>query len=258
MISEHRFQHEQKWTTWCHSPAEFWNRVTAMPGVLSVQQHSAIGELHAFWPELVPQYAVSATILDFKVLNSGGQFACQSEVAAERAAAVVNQSDCHLEILSWGLVSLRCWQSYLWPFTLQQLLQTGVVMVIESPFAPSLGLLMSVVWRAEFPTRLPELFQVTASFSPGEMCHSSYHAPTTQARPVTPMAAGGGAPTIHSIRNSNNAKELWSVIDAMRLIDVQQCCCTNQWQQCRSASLFIDHRGATLPVLEAANVSTCS
>lgn len=80
--------------------AEHGNRFTAMPHPLAVEQNRPVVEVETALAQIPAQPVVGATIADLQVWDSPQEFTAQGEMAAERAAAVVDEDQGHPAILT--------------------------------------------------------------------------------------------------------------------------------------------------------------
>jgi hypothetical protein len=71
-----------------------------MPGLLSFEQHRPIGQVETPCLESFPQTVIGPSVTELKLGESSPELGAQGELAAEGAAAVVNENQRHCAILA--------------------------------------------------------------------------------------------------------------------------------------------------------------
>jgi hypothetical protein len=77
-----------------------------MPGLVTFEQHGPIGQVEPPGLQGSPQIVIGPAIAELKQGDPSGELAGEGELAAEGAAAVVDESQGHCSILAIAMPSL--------------------------------------------------------------------------------------------------------------------------------------------------------
>jgi len=94
-VTKYQPKQVQQGITGPHPPTQFGDSGTAMPGLLSFQQHGSIGEVETPLAQLMAKLMLLTTIHDAEFGQARHQLTAQRKVSAKRAASVVNQREGH-------------------------------------------------------------------------------------------------------------------------------------------------------------------
>ena len=99
LIAEHLLKKLQQGIARVHPTVELGNCCAAVPDLVSFQQHRSIGQSIAASCQLSPQGMVSSPVTDFQIGKASLKFGALRKGTAERAAAVVDEGQCHRRIV---------------------------------------------------------------------------------------------------------------------------------------------------------------
>lgn len=97
----------QQWIARLHPPTQLGNGSAAVPGLVALQQHSAIRQPQPFDLKLPPQRSIGSAVHNLHAWKAAKKLASEGEAAAEETAAVVDEGESHPR-------SLSCFTCLLW------------------------------------------------------------------------------------------------------------------------------------------------
>ena len=106
-ITEQITHQRQQWIARLHPPTQFGNGSAAVPGLVALQQHSAICQPQAFDLKPPPQRFIGPAVHNLHAWKPAKKLASEGEAAAEETAAVVDEGESHPR-------SLSCFTCLLW------------------------------------------------------------------------------------------------------------------------------------------------
>lgn len=107
LIAEQISQQRQQWIAWLHAPTQFSDGSASVPGLIALQQHRAIRQPQPSCVKVPAQNLVGPTVHNLQVGKAAEKLASEGKAAAEEAAAVVDEGECHQP-------SLSCFVCLLW------------------------------------------------------------------------------------------------------------------------------------------------
>ena len=93
VITEQIPQQLQQWIAWLHPLTQFGNGSASVPGLVPLQQHSAICQPQPSGLKFPPQHPIGSAVHDLQVRKAAEKLASEGEAAAEEAAAVVDEGE---------------------------------------------------------------------------------------------------------------------------------------------------------------------
>ena len=106
VITEQIPQQLQQWIAWLHPLTQFGNGSAAVPGLVALQQHSAICQPQALDLKPPPQGFIGPAVDNLHAWKPAKKLASEGESAAEETAAVVDEGESHPRSLSCSICLL--------------------------------------------------------------------------------------------------------------------------------------------------------
>ena len=106
-ITEQITHQRQQWIARLHPPTQLGNGSAAVPGLVALQQHSAIRQPQPLDLKPPPKRFIGPAVHNLHAWKAAKKLASEGEAAAEETAAVVDEGESHPR-------SLSCFTCLLW------------------------------------------------------------------------------------------------------------------------------------------------